>query len=146
MSEDFNHLENKSSLISRNLTVLARRTSVRLEPEMWRELRSIAKRESCTIHDLCSLIAIRKNSRTSLTAAIRVFLMLYFRAASTENGHMKAGHGDFENMKRRAGMAANWSANKHREEMDNNTIAERLAPHITHQQNDDVRRSESGSA
>ena len=30
---------------------------------------------------------------TSLTAALRVFVMSYFRAAATEDGHHKAGHG-----------------------------------------------------
>lgn len=54
------------------------------------------------MHDLCSLINIRNNSRTSLTGAIRVFLMLYYRAAATDDGHTRAGHGSFETMKRRA--------------------------------------------
>lgn len=92
-----------STLVSRNITVNGRRTSVRLEPEMWRALKEIAARESCSIHELCSLIAFRKKPRTSLTAAIRVFLMLYFRAATTEDGHGRAGHGSFDSMKRRAG-------------------------------------------
>ncbi|HPD82848.1 MAG: ribbon-helix-helix domain-containing protein [Alphaproteobacteria bacterium] len=128
--------EPKSSLVSRNITVLGKRTSVRLEPDMWRELRNVSKRESCTIHDLCSLIALRKSERTSLTAAIRVFLMLYFRAAATENGHAKAGHGDFENMKRRAGMTSDWSARKHYKETINpDEIAMRLAPHILQEEN-----------
>lgn len=97
----------KSTLISRNITVLGKRTSVRLEPEMWRALKDIATREHCTIHEMCSLIAMRKKNNTSLTAAIRVFLMLYYRSASTEEGHIKAGHGNFENMKRRAGFTSN---------------------------------------
>lgn len=71
---------------------------------MWSALRDISRRERCTIHDLCSLIALRKKEKTSLTAAIRVFLMLYFRAASTEEGHLSAGHGDFEKMIQRAKM------------------------------------------
>ena len=92
----------KTTLISRNITVMARRTSVRLEPEMWQALREIAKRERCTIHDICTLISVRKNEKTSLTAAIRVFLMLYFRAATTEDGHNRAGHGNFDVMRKRA--------------------------------------------
>lgn len=69
---------------------------------MWNALKDISKREGCTIHDICSLIQVRKKPLTSLTAAIRVFLMLYYRAASTDEGHVKAGHGNFENMKLRA--------------------------------------------
>lgn len=98
-----NELDGGSTLVSRNITVSGRRTSVRLEPEMWRALKEISSRETCSIHELCSLISFRKNPRTSLTAAIRVFLMLYFRAATTEDGHGKAGHGSFDSMKRRAG-------------------------------------------
>lgn len=94
--------EIKTTLISRNITVSGRRTSVRLEPEMWSALRDIARREHCSIHDICSLIGIRKNPQTSLTAAIRVFIMLYFRASSTEDGHSRAGHGNFEFMIQRA--------------------------------------------
>ena len=92
----------KSTLISRNVTVMGRRTSVRLEPEMWMALKEISKRERCSIHDICGLISLRKNKNTSLTAAIRVFLMLYFRASSTEDGHQRAGHGSFERMQQRA--------------------------------------------
>lgn len=96
----------RSTLVSRNITVLGRRTSVRLEPEMWSALREIARREDCKIHDICSLIHLRKNQDTSLTAAIRVFLMLYYRAAATEEGHHRAGHGDFDHMIQRARMPA----------------------------------------
>lgn len=92
----------KTSLISRNITVLGHRTSIRLEPEMWKALKEISTREKCSIHDLCTVVSIRKNENTSLTAAIRVFIMLYFRSAATEEGHMKAGHGDFNTMKQRA--------------------------------------------
>ena len=93
---------NKTTLVSRNITVMGRRTSVRLELEMWNALKEIADREYCTIHDICTLVKMRKNPATSLTAAIRVFLMLYFRASSTEEGHHKAGHGSFKHMVSRA--------------------------------------------
>lgn len=99
----------KSTLVSRNITVLGKRTSVRLEPEMWSALREISKREKCTIHDLCTLIYVRKNENTSLTAGIRVFLMLYFRAASTEDGHGRAGHGNFDSMMKRARIPTEYS-------------------------------------
>lgn len=92
----------RSSLISKNITVRGHRTSIRLEPEMWAALKDIAHREHTNIHNICSLISLRKLDETSLTAAIRVFLMLYYRAASTQDGHTRAGHGNFENMKRRA--------------------------------------------
>lgn len=83
----------KSTLISHNIMVSGRRTSVRLEKEMWMAIKEIAKNEKCTIHDLCSAIAQRKKPDTSLTAAIRVFIMAYFQAAATSEGHKSAGHG-----------------------------------------------------
>lgn len=92
----------KSSLISKNITVRGHRTSIRLEPEMWTALKDIAFREQTSIHNICSLISLRKLDETSLTAAIRVFLMLYYRAAATQDGHFRAGHGNFDTMKRRA--------------------------------------------
>lgn len=98
--------EPRSTLVSRNITVLGRRTSVRLEPEMWNALKDISRREGCSIHDVCSLIQLRKTKATSLTAAIRVFLMLYYRAGTTEEGHARAGHGNFENMKQRAKVSS----------------------------------------
>lgn len=92
----------KSTLISRNLTIMGRRTSVRLEPEMWDALHDIADREGTSIHSICSLVNLRKVRESSLTAAIRVFLLLYYRAATTEEGHARVRHGDFEMMKLRA--------------------------------------------
>lgn len=82
-----------SSLISRNITVMGHRTSMRLEPAMWDALIEICRREKLSIHQLCDIVAERKPPETSFTAAMRVFAMSYFRAASTEDGHSKAGHG-----------------------------------------------------
>lgn len=83
----------RSSLVSRNVSINNHRTSIRLEPDMWNGLREICRREHISMHELCSMVAGQKGSNTSLTAAIRVFIMAYFRAASTEDGHSRAGHG-----------------------------------------------------
>lgn len=91
-----------STLVSRNVTILGRRTSVRLEPEMWKALSDVSARENCSIHDISSLVYLKKKSSTSFTAGLRVFLMLYYKAASTQEGHQKAGHGNFQEMKKRA--------------------------------------------
>ena len=72
----------ESHLVCRNLTVMGRRTSVRLEPENWIALEEISKREGCTQHDIASLIALKKKSNISLTSAIRVFITLYYRSAT----------------------------------------------------------------
>jgi predicted DNA-binding ribbon-helix-helix protein len=82
-----------STLISHNVMIDGRRTSVRLEKEMWMGLKQIARREDCSVHDLCTAISQRKRQATSLTAAIRVFVMAYYQAAATDEGHRRAGHG-----------------------------------------------------
>jgi predicted DNA-binding ribbon-helix-helix protein len=82
-----------STLVSRNVTIASHRTSVRLEPEMWGGLSEICRRERASLHEICTSISLRKHENTSLTAAIRVFAMVYYRTAATEDGHIKAGHG-----------------------------------------------------
>jgi len=67
-------------LVSKNIRINERRTSVRLEPEMWDALIEIAHTENCSIHDLCTMIADTKSDGSSFTASLRVFLMAYYRA------------------------------------------------------------------
>lgn len=88
----------KTALISRNITINKRRTSIRLEVQMWIALKEIAAREQCTIHDICGVIAFRRSDNITLTAAIRIFLVLYYKSAATEDGHKRAGHGGFKKM------------------------------------------------
>jgi predicted DNA-binding ribbon-helix-helix protein len=65
---------------------------MRLEPEMWDGLEEICCREKRNVHEICSLVDARRRS-SSLTAAMRVFILGYFRAAVTEQGHAMVGHG-----------------------------------------------------
>lgn len=81
-----------STLVSGNVTVAGRRTSIRLESSMWSALREIARREGKTIHGVVTEIDLRR-AESSLTAGIRVYLLDYFRAAATDEGHRVAGHG-----------------------------------------------------
>ena len=96
----------RSTLVSRNVTIGGHRTSVRLEPDMWSGLTDISRRERANMHEICTAVARQKDKNTSLTAAIRVFVMAYYRASSTEEGHTKAGHGYGVAL-----MAANMSPN-----------------------------------
>ncbi len=75
----------RSTLVNRNIVVNGRRTSVRLEPEMWTALLDIARRENQSIHTLASQVAQSKKPETSLTAAIRVFCLAYYRTALERN-------------------------------------------------------------
>ena len=80
-------------LANRNIRFNGRRTSVRLEPPVWDALSEICCRERTTLGAICAELYASKPDGTSLTAALRVFVMSYFRAAATEDGHQKAGHG-----------------------------------------------------
>jgi predicted DNA-binding ribbon-helix-helix protein len=82
-----------SGLISRNVTVRGRRTSMRLEASMWDALNEICRRERASAADICTRVATAKSSALTLTAALRVFIASYFRDAATEEGHARAGHG-----------------------------------------------------
>ncbi|HVO04666.1 MAG TPA: ribbon-helix-helix domain-containing protein [Candidatus Cybelea sp.] len=79
-------------MIARNVTVAGRRTSLRMEPEMWDALQEAAEREGLSLHEFCTTVA-RRRGPYSMTAAIRVHLLGYFRDAATEAGHRTAGHG-----------------------------------------------------
>lgn len=70
------------AMLSRNVRIHNRRTSVRLEPAMWDALNEIATAENCTIHDLCGAVHDLKDEGVSFTAALRVFLMEYYRTAA----------------------------------------------------------------
>lgn len=70
------------TLLSRNVRIHNRRTSVRLEPAMWAALNEIAENEKCSIHDLCGAVHDLKEEGASFTAALRVFLMEYYRTVA----------------------------------------------------------------
>jgi predicted DNA-binding ribbon-helix-helix protein len=67
-----------SRQVSRNVVVSGRRTSMRLESVLWEALEEIARREACSVNDLCNRIDARRG-RMSLTGAVRVALVRYFR-------------------------------------------------------------------
>ncbi len=83
----------KSTLVSRNITLAGHRTSVRLESDMWEALFEICRREDKTVHNICSVVDGERTA-SRLTAALRVFIMAYYRVAATEDGHLHAGHGN----------------------------------------------------
>lgn len=70
-----------SVLHNRNVFVNGRRTSMRLELEMWDALEEIGAREKLTIHELCSRVDAARGE-SSLTGAIRIFIITYYRTAS----------------------------------------------------------------
>lgn len=81
--EDTGKRQGGRALLSRNVRIHNRRTSVRLEPAMWTALNEIANAENCSIHDLCGAVYDLKDEEVSFTAALRVFLMEYYRTAAS---------------------------------------------------------------
>jgi predicted DNA-binding ribbon-helix-helix protein len=77
--------EENVGLVSRNIRIHERRTSIRLEPEMWDALYEVASLEDCSVHDLCSAVHDMKAAEAPFTGALRVFLMEYFRSAAKTN-------------------------------------------------------------
>ncbi|MDF2095876.1 ribbon-helix-helix domain-containing protein [Aquibaculum arenosum] len=77
----------------RNIRVQERRTSLRLESPMWDALEEVCLREGVGMDRLIS--CIRATSEGNLASAVRTFLVTYYRAAATEQGHKAAGHGLF---------------------------------------------------
>jgi predicted DNA-binding ribbon-helix-helix protein len=71
-----------------NVVVAGRRTSVRLEDVMWEALQDIARRREVTVHDLVTEID-RRRTESSLTAAIRVYIVNFYRAAAVVDGVMQ---------------------------------------------------------
>ncbi len=64
-----------------------------LEAETWDALEEICWREGKSIHDVCEEVYIKKAEQSSFEAALRHFILNYFRCAATEEGHRNAGHG-----------------------------------------------------
>lgn len=79
-----------SGLISRNIYVANRRTSIKLESELWDAFFDIAAAEGVSIHDLASGIADNKSDLASLTSAVRVFIVLYLRHTAKTYRALKA--------------------------------------------------------
>ena len=80
-----NHESSPSSLVIHNVVVGGHRTSVRLEPVMWDALHDIARRLRVTTHGLVTDID-RVRTASSLTAAIRVYIVDFYRAAALRAG------------------------------------------------------------
>jgi predicted DNA-binding ribbon-helix-helix protein len=81
-----------SRLINRNVVAGRGRTSMRLEPELWDALREICQRERLDLNHLVRHIETLGH-RGGRTSAVRVYVLQYFRAAASEDGHEAAHHG-----------------------------------------------------
>lgn len=81
--------QSNGGLLSRNVRIHERRTSIRLEAEMWQALYEVARAENCSVHDLCGAVHDLKEEGGSFTAALRVFLMEYYRSSARASQQIK---------------------------------------------------------
>jgi predicted DNA-binding ribbon-helix-helix protein len=70
-------------VVSHNLCIGPRRTSIRLDDLTWRLPCEIAPREGLAVHQLCAAIDTAKPRRLSLTVSIRLGVLQYYRDAAT---------------------------------------------------------------
>ena len=78
-------------LISRNVTINGRRTSLRLEQALWDALSDICKNEGLTVHNLISSVDYRRHD-VSRTSAVRTFIVTYLHTLATEKGRLRKGN------------------------------------------------------
>jgi predicted DNA-binding ribbon-helix-helix protein len=75
---------------TRNVIVAGRRTSLRMENAMWEALDDICRREGRDIHEICGPVHHHR-AGASFTAAVRVFIVRYYRALVEGADAMEAG-------------------------------------------------------
>lgn len=82
-----------SRLLNKIIFVNKRRTSMRLSIEEWDSLKEICKIEKIAKNELLSIIEDNAPRNLGLTYATRLFMLKYFRDASTSKGYKTANHG-----------------------------------------------------
>ena len=80
----------KNLLLSRNVTVNGRRTSLRLEQVSWQAIDEICASEGVSLHELCSMIEGQREG-SSRTSTVRAFIVTYLRQAASNRGKNLAG-------------------------------------------------------
>ena len=78
---DSRRVPGRTALVSRNIRLDGRRTSIKLEPAFWSALSKVAEEENVSIHDICQAVGDRTKGY-GLTGAVRVFLLCYMSGAS----------------------------------------------------------------
>ena len=64
-----------SSLISKNVTISGRRTSVRLEPELWNALINLSEEKGISLNQICTDVDDERGDVGGFTSALRVYIV-----------------------------------------------------------------------
>jgi predicted DNA-binding ribbon-helix-helix protein len=78
--------------LRRNVTLGDRRTSVSLEDQVWEGLTEICRREAIGIDALCTEVD-RRRIGSSMSSALRVVLLLYFKGLAEAHANGVSGNG-----------------------------------------------------
>ncbi|MBR2273488.1 MAG: ribbon-helix-helix domain-containing protein [Alphaproteobacteria bacterium] len=73
-----------SLLANRIVCIYNRKTSMRLTPMEWKAIDYICEQENIPRKDLFELIELNRSEQTNLTAAIRLFTLIYYKNALTK--------------------------------------------------------------
>jgi predicted DNA-binding ribbon-helix-helix protein len=83
-------VKGKTALISRNVFVGGRRTSIRLEPELWEALTLISNLEQKSLHQLCDAVAaLDWANEGSFTSAVRRYVIHYLCLQAKQDFHQR---------------------------------------------------------
>lgn len=69
--------------VKRSLTLKGHRTSVSLEDEFWQAFRDIARDKDMPINVLAAEIDVARDPETGLASAIRVYVLNWYRDATS---------------------------------------------------------------
>lgn len=73
----------------KNLLIEGQRTTISLERAIWDALVEICRREEISLDELCDAIAVRRGE-ASISSALRIAALLYFRNAAESAGRWLA--------------------------------------------------------
>lgn len=73
-----------SLLANRIVCIYNRKTSMRLTPMEWKAIDYICEQENIPRKDLFELIELNRSEQTNLTAAIRLFTLVYYKNTLTK--------------------------------------------------------------
>lgn len=79
----------KSPVVKRSIVIAGHKTSVSLEEAFWKGLKDIAGLRNMTLSDLVASIDTDRR-QGNLSSAIRLFVLDFYRAQSTDANNQKA--------------------------------------------------------
>ena len=73
----------KSSIIKRSIVISGHKTSISLEDEFWKAMKTIASQRKSTLSELAGLIDANRQ-HANLSSAIRLFVLGFYRDQISE--------------------------------------------------------------